>query len=255
MATFSDDFSTRSGTANYGAPTGIGGWTLQSPSGGAAYIAANIVEEVGTLGGKILRITDSGYGAGLLLMHPDAIGSVAAATATEVLTSFRIGSIASNNTGYGRACVAMLRTLLDGTRSYGVGFRHNSDVDNVRGWHWQSGTDWDPIGALKDITADFAVTDWWWCRIQVTAGGVWQWRVWEDGTSEPGTWDASGVTQTTNTLGYVGVGSVGGLPPRDPLDFQWFSVGTGADAAPMPGGASIPIAAIASMNRRGAEWF
>ena len=237
MATFSDDFSTRSGTATQASPTAIGGWTLQADSGSASYISATIQTDATALGGQSLRLVDTGWGGGLILAWPTAIGSVGTGVATEVLTSFKLGDITTNSAGFYRAVVAAARTLLGGTYGYGVCFERNSNISRVRGWLFNAANDWSALGTAKTITADLGAGEWWWARIAVTAAGSWSWKVWEGPFSaEPGSWDVTGVSDTTNTSGYVGVGSSGGFTARDPIDFQWFSVGTAGDPAPEPSG-------------------
>jgi hypothetical protein len=158
MATFSDDFSTRSGTATVSAPTAITGWTFTAPGGSAAYISASIVTDGGALGGKVLRLADAGWGNGPIVASPTSIGSVGAGTATEVLASFRLSDVTSNVAGHFQAVVAMLRSLLDNSAYNGVGFQHNT-TSEFQSWYFQGANDWANIGAAKDVSATLAAPE------------------------------------------------------------------------------------------------
>lgn len=243
MATFSDDFSTRTGTATVSAPTGISGYTLFAPSGSASYISAQIVTDATAIGGKLLRLQDSGWGGGPVIITPDAIGSVAAGTETEILVGFRLGlSNDADSPAHGRMVPAMLRTTdasASPVRIYGVGYRRTASTSTrFQGWYFQGVDDWSNLGPEKTLSPSLVANDRWWVRLHVTAAGSWSWKVWKDGASEPG-WDATGTSDTTRTSGYVGAGAADSFTRYDPLDIEWMSVGTGADAAPMPGGAVI----------------
>jgi hypothetical protein len=74
-----------------------------------------------------------------------------------------------------------------------------------------------------------------WVRLQKNSSNV-RVKVWEDGDPEPGSWTLT-YTDTTYTGGYVG------LSASRAFQSTWwgyFSVGTGGDPAPSPGGA-VPV--------------
>lgn len=208
------------------------------PSGSAAYVSATIQSDATAIGGNSLRLVDTGWGGNPIFMTPDSIGSLSAGVETEVLISWKLGSLATTGSGYFRAVFPLLRALSDGSRYNGLGIQNTAGPTyQLRSWYFQGSNDWNNIGSARNVTASLSTGEWWWVRMRVTAAGAWSWRAWEgDFSSEPGSWDVSGVSQTSQTSGYVGFGSGGSFTSIDPIDVQYFSVGTAGDSAPGPSG-------------------
>ena len=238
MATFSDDFSAASGTANQAATTAISGWTGIF-AGSSTYQNATIVTEGGTIGGKILRVTDTGWG-GTTAMYPTSIGSLADNTTTEVLVCWRIGTgITTSNGSHFAAPFVRLNTAT-AARRYQIGYSIAAGTEDHQLHYIHDGNEWSTAGALKDVTTDYVQGDWWWSRVQVDGGATsnWRWRTWKDGTSEPGSWQNADVSAADESRrgGAVGVGLLRSSGVGTLIDVQYFSVGTAGDAAPEPGG-------------------
>jgi hypothetical protein len=249
MATFSDDFSTRSGTATVVAPTGIAGYTLFAGAGSEGNISASIQTDGTAIGGKVLRWDDTGWGEGVLI-SPDDIGGLSAGVAAEVLVGFKFGTLAGTKGGHFSTVGPIIRALTDMSKFNGVGFQRNggTPVEQFQGWYFNVGNDWSNMGSAKVVTGTIVAGDWWWSRMSVTAGGSWSWKVWKDGVSEPG-YDVTGASETSQTSGHVGVGGYDNTP-YGPIDIQWLSVGTAGSAAPSPGG-SPPPATVKSLSLLG----
>lgn len=236
MATFSDDFSTRSGTADATTPNAITGWTGNFPSGSAAFASASIVTDAGAIGGKVLRLVDTGWSSAAdKSLYVTDIGAVADDTTTEMLCGWRLESGVTAISAFFHYAPGFIRELTTNIgRRYQVGHTIASGTHTQRLWYVQNNNDWSAIGAAKDVSSNFVAGDWWWTRIQVDGGatGNWRWRTWKDGDAEPGTWQNADSANTTVRGGYVGVGIY--LSTGWHMDVQWFSVGTGGDAAPEP---------------------
>jgi hypothetical protein len=240
MATFSDDFSTHTaGTiATVSAPTAISGWTAVMPASSAGHVSAEIVTDAGAIGGKIMRLKDwngsDSWGGGGKSIVPTTIGNVSSNVATEILVSWKIAESATFDSPLYPAGF-IRQQIADPLQMYYVGLDYNSGgAETLRLWYYNAGNEWSAIGASKDIASTYTPGDWMWVRLRVSAAGGWLWKSWEQGDSEPGSWQNSEASDTTFTAGYSGVGCI--RTGNNPIDYQWFSMGTSGDAAPSPSG-------------------
>lgn len=127
------------------------------------------------------------------------------------------------NSSSNRVCVARMSADASAT-CYSVRLRP-ADVAIYRG-----------VGATQtqlttQSISGAAAGEWWHYRFQIN-GSALKVRVWEDGGSEPGTWDIETTDSTYSTAGYVGL-----LKGANTNDHIWkkFGVGTNGDAAPTSG--------------------
>jgi hypothetical protein len=164
----------------------------------------------------------------------------------DVVAAFTLNTTWDNNYFSG----AVL--LESDNEGYGIRFSVDSGPDAFRlGQFAANGINASSIGtysALANPTAGTLI----WTRVKRVGTTISGW-VW---TGTAGDMPADPLWSGTNSsLTTVKPGFHGQRTGDAPYTCIYFAVGTGADNAPMPGGSSIPIAAIASMNRRGAEWF
>lgn len=237
MATFSTDFDEYS-TGEVGAATSSAFTTQLTPGG-------DWVHAIVDLGGgnNALRIsrTSTTHGVNNIVYNPlETAGDI------DVVAAFTLNTTWDNNYFSG----AVL--LESDNEGYGIRFSVDSGPDAFRlGQFAANGINASSIGtysALANPTAGTLI----WTRVKRVGTTISGW-VW---TGTAGDMPADPLWSGTNSsLTTVKPGFHGQRTGDAPYTCTWFSVGTGADNAPMPGGASIPIAAIASMNRRGAEWF
>lgn len=230
------DFSTdAAGTvASANATAAITGWSwLQPPNSGNFWKATTTAG--GTLGTDFVRFSDSGWGSAPVFLAFAAPGQIAANTETDWLIHFRVGVLAANT-----ALVHLRDPNVSPFHYYSLVVDASGDVQLQR---WLGGNPDAGIGT--NIAKGLAANTWYWARVHVTAAGAWSWRVWAGAfSSEPGTWDVSGVTDTTSNSGYCGVGLY--TDSALPVDFDWFSVGTGTDLAPTLQGPAAALAGAAS---------
>ena len=70
---------------------------------------------------------------------------------------------------------------------------------------------------------------WYYCRFRVNGTSL-KARIWEDGKEEPSTWQLDAVDSAISAAGWSGVGAnFSGTT----VDYDWFSVGTNGDTAPL----------------------
>jgi hypothetical protein len=242
MATFSDDFSghatdTVADSAN---TTTITGWTADFPATSTAFISGTIVEDAGAVGGKVLRLLDTGYGASNKSMRPTDIGALADNTTTEILVGWRIESAGQTTLNAGQHHPGFIRQSTSNLRNkYSVVTELASSVFTHRLAQISNASVGGYVGAGKTVTSTFNLGDFWWTRLQVDGGTTcnWRWRTWKDGDAEPGTWQNADTANTFIRGGYVGFGQDASTTGQH-LDIQYFSVGTDGDAAPEPSGGS-----------------
>ena len=135
---------------------------------------------------------------------------------------------ANTNSSSNRTCVVRMSTDASATY-YSVRLRP-ADVALYRG-----------VGATQTQVAVQSITggtagEWWHYRLRAN-GSSFKVRVWEDGGSEPGTWDIETTDSTYSTAGYVGL-----FKGANTNEHVWkkFGVGTNGDAAPTDAGGSLP---------------
>lgn len=84
---------------------------------------------------------------------------------------------------------------------------------------------------LDSVSDTLSEDTWYWTRVE-KSGTTIRAKTWEDGTSEPGTWDRS-ATDSTHSGGFVGPGFIANSSQTDTLWVDIISVGTGGDEAPL----------------------
>lgn len=99
----------------------------------------------------------------------------------------------------------------------------NLGADTAYETAYVNGTGQTPSQAAKTLNID----TWYWVRYRINGTTV-QLRIWEDGTSEPGTWDVDTTRTDISGVGWAGLGG-GGLGIQY---FDVFGVGTNGDSAP-----------------------
>lgn len=233
MALFTDDFSghTVGTTANGTATTAITGWTGSFADASGAFQEAEILTSTSPVGTKTMRIADTGYG-NQAMMYPTSIGAIAASTATKMLCVVKRNSTPGNNWTL-QPGPYMRSPSGDADNGYMVGTNLNGGVYTHQLWWRNNANDWTNVGSGKTVTSTWATGEWWWYRIEVDASGNWQWKSWEDGTSEPGSWDGSG-NSTSNNAGFAGVEIFGDGAGN--IEVGYLSLATGADVPDEPGG-------------------
>jgi hypothetical protein len=82
----------------------------------------------------------------------------------------------------------------------------------------------------------FSLNTWYWTRYR-SNGTTHTARTWDDGSSEPGTWDYSVTDSTISAAGWVGVVS-GALNNTGSFEVDVLGIGTNGDAAPNSGASS-----------------
>jgi hypothetical protein len=244
MATYSTDWTGATGTATYGSPTAITNWTAYFENDGSAYKSASFVDAATPVGTRYLKLADTGWG-NRSLMHCTAagIGNLSAATACEALMCWRFNQAQNVGEFNKHGSLAIYSDGSTDGRYYGVGVRFtagtnpNATTPACRGVYFQGTDNWTYMGAEQTTAVTTPTTlaknVWWWQRLKVDASGNWWYSIWADGDTEPG-WVISNTNNTSRNSGYVGFG----LRPSSSMEMHvaYFSVGTGADAAPSPGG-------------------
>lgn len=131
------------------------------------------------------------------------------------------------NSTTNRVCVVRMSTDAS-ARHYSVRLRP-ADVALYRG----VGTTQTQVAA-QSITGGTA-GEWWHYRLRAN-GDSFKIRVWEDGGSEPGTWDIETTDSTYSTAGYVGL-----FKGANTNEHVWkkFGVGTNGDTAPTSGYSAV----------------
>lgn len=71
---------------------------------------------------------------------------------------------------------------------------------------------------------------WYYLRFRVN-GTTLQMKLWKDGENEPSAWAVTATDSAISAAGWVGIGN---QVPTGTRDFDWFSVGTNGDTAPLP---------------------
>jgi hypothetical protein len=192
------------------------------------WAAKIITGEGGSIGGQSVQIYDKFVNgqAGVNWLRDSTIGVVADNTATEVLVKFKVEGTITQDYGFH---VARLRSVA-GSNAVCVALVQAS-ATTFQLWYIFAGSLWTQIGGT--ITpSGMAGDEWWWARVKVTSGHAWSVRVWEDGTSEPGTWSIDAVTDSNRIGGSVGFG--GDHPTDEPYFWDYWAVGTAGDAPPEP---------------------
>lgn len=236
MATFSEDWSSfaTGSVANNTAPSGgTNAWSWLWSTTGDWHV--EIVEDGGAIGGKYLRLARTSTGSVNILLSPNSIGSLSANTDTEVLTKYRKASLDQVLT---QKPIIMRAALSAGVHygAYDVGAYDGGGTSGAFTWSRMTGSS-ENAEVLASVDVATTASDWWWMRVNVsTSSATWKWKNWKDGDAEPGSWSSS-ANDATQTTGYVGIG----LSDYSSAPYEWdfFSVGTGGDAAPGPTSASI----------------
>lgn len=86
------------------------------------------------------------------------------------------------------------------------------------------------LGTEHVGTIVFAADKWYWMRFRVN-GTTLQGKIWEDGDAEPADWQVSATDSSISAAGWVGVGNFESTGTT--RDFDYVSIGTNGDAAPL----------------------
>lgn len=246
---FSTDAGSTQATGN--ATTNITGWTVVNPTGGSAGANSTytITAEAGAEGGKYCAAQETGWDTAAHFLSFDDAGTIATSTACEWLFRFRFPALSSNETLVGKF-------LYSGGNYYSLRC-FTSGAAQL--YYYQGTSAWSSVGAA-DSTPDrsgtasaFTTATWYWGKVVKTAAGLWSWKAW-DGViaDEPAGWSlgdggSGGTSETTVTTGATGIGM---RDVNQDIDYDWFSVGTGGDTAPVPGGGGggagliVPLSAV-----------
>lgn len=81
--------------------------------------------------------------------------------------------------------------------------------------------------AISGETISWSADTWYWVRFQVS-GSTLRAKIWEDGSSEPGSWTITGSDSSISSGGWVGLGS---YEPNGIRYFDELAVATGGDTA------------------------
>jgi hypothetical protein len=218
MATYFTDMSeyaTGTGNANFNN-------SINGPGSGS------IVESAyaGVTGGKVLDIHRR---------NKWNVPTYDNANAEMVLKWRKTGGSFNGSYGVGPVVWPRCHQLTNPASSYVVGFigaggagSNNWTIGKVVG-NWTNYTSYSSISPVFNVDS----ADWWWARVRLHEGTL-SYRAWEDGDTEPGSWDAS-VSVDGVTVSYDWqFGLDGAWAPTMHVDVIGFA--TDGDTAPTTGG-------------------
>lgn len=172
-----------------------------------------------TEGGKVLENTGTVDGRHLLSW--DAVDADANRADAEVLARVR-----SSSTTFGQ-----LRLIVRGSGSAASETGYIVEIPSTAGADmriskWVSGAQTN-LGTAHSLT--FATNAWYYVRFRANGTSL-KAKVWLDGTSEPSAWHIDITDSSISAAGWIGVGNLESTGTRD---FDWVSIGTNGDTAPL----------------------
>lgn len=194
------------------------GWTRLGGTGSDQ----NIELSSSSISGKRARIVKTGSD-GPRLIQNNAIGSVAA---VEILVLMHILAApgAFETTGQ----ILLRGDASDGDPYYICLPRMQSGVKKLE---IGEGNGSGGGAALSTVNKSWDLTNFWWQRFRANSTAL-KGKMWQYQTPEPAAWDIE-TTDATLTSGVVGLGM---YYITNPYAILWFSVATGGNTAPAPGG-------------------
>ena len=211
MATGSYDFEAQ----DPGAGNPFTGWTDDTDN----------AWEVEKEAGSGARWDNGGVGGGGLQVFTwDAPGSLSIASdaAIEILVKFRSADISNEE--------PWVVLFADGDSGPTGGYAPNFNGTDMRISRYDSGTNFANFASFTPSPAP-ADNETWWLRYMVNGSNEHHMRIWEDGTTEPGSWDVGPVTESVITSGEIGLGS---YTFTENPEWDFVSYGTAGDSAPGP---------------------
>lgn len=220
MAQYSEDWS---GSTLGAAPTG---WTRRY---GTPDILT-VVEKTGTVSGRVMRMASHSTANVLYGASMDAVDADADRADFEIFCVYSITANISNTpvnvagrmTGTARTDAYFIATTTTNVATASgkrIAKRVNGTPTTVASSSYTNVVD-RRIAALLRVSGT---------SVQAK---IWEYEV----ESEPGTWTYTGTVTDVSGFGWAGVfeGSISTTSGQGPVDYEYFSVGTGTDSAPRP---------------------
>lgn len=219
MTTYSTSFD------SYTADVQPSDWTARWVTSSQNYLTRS---KASTEGGKVLEHT--GTGTARHLVTWDAIDADANRADAEILVRVRPSG----------STVELPRLTIRGSGAAaaetGYSVKFDTTTLNYQLQKFVSGAVTN-LGTAVSFTPVANV--WYYVRFRVNGTSL-QVRVWKDGEVEPSTWSVSATDSAISAAGWVGIGN---QVPTGTRDFDWFSVGTNGDTAPLATSSATTIRA------------
>lgn len=217
MATYTNDFG------SYTADAQPSDWTARWVTTNSTFAART---KSGAQGGKTLEHTSTADGRRLLSYN--AIDSDANRADAEILVRVRTtGSVGT------AALLDQVRSVLRGSGAAGAESCYflqfsESATGSIRLGKLVSGTQ-TMLGTAFAMPR-WQSNVWYWMRFKVSGTSL-SGKIWEDGEKEPTSWQVTATDSSVTGAGWVGVGNFESSGTA--RDWDFVSIGTGTDAAPL----------------------